>query len=219
MSWNRWILQWVPFWNVPNNFFNSDEALLDDKQRPRDQYWFRLQPWRQSEKSSLNTTEYLKIYWWIEANKWQFYQIPFAFNNIGKLNLTQTYRYSAEQYEKWMASVKIWKTSWAVKNKHLVIPKTWLYVINYSVRFAFPSWASFSADPKCMASIDKVENWVYDWLDVVQWHLLFVDYAKFWNTIVEYLKWWTELVLYWYISTTSNYKCLFRWCIEIMQVA
>ena len=70
-----------------------------------------------------------------------------------------------------------------------------------------------------MASIDKVENWVYDWLDVVQWHLLFVDHAKFWNTIVEYLKWWTELVLYWYVSTNSNYKCLFRWCIEIMQVA
>ena len=31
-------LKWIPFWN----YANSDDDKLRDKDRPRDQFWFRL---------------------------------------------------------------------------------------------------------------------------------------------------------------------------------
>ena len=39
--------QWDAYWN---NFNNWDEALLSDSNRPRDEFWFRIKPWMQSDK-------------------------------------------------------------------------------------------------------------------------------------------------------------------------
>lgn len=225
MTWNENITHWIWFWvaNPTQNYANSDEMLLDDRNRPRDEYWFRLRPWRQMGKndyraSNSGITEYLEIFWWVEWSKNSTVVIPFAFDNTGKLTLTSTYSYPAEQYEKWMKSTKIWKTSWAVKNRCLVIPTTWLYVISYMVNFTFPSWASRSTDPKCIVQLSTIIDWVEDWLDSAWWYCIATS-NKVGHTIIKYLEWGTMLTLMGYYSTSTSYKCLFRGQIEIMQVS
>lgn len=226
MTWNEDITHWIWFWvaNPTQNYANSDEMLLDDRNRPRDQYWFRLQPWRQMSKNDYRQannaiTEYLEIYGWKEWNKNSTIVIPFAFDNTGKLSLASTYPYTADKYESWMKSTKIWKTSWDVKNWHLVIPTTWLYVITYLINFTFPSGSSFSSEPKLLAQLNKIENWEEDWLDNTSWHWIFTSSTKIWHTLIKYLNWGTELALMWYYTTTTSYQCLLRWQIQIMQVS
>ena len=226
MTWNNWIIHWQWFWAIPTaqNYANSDERLLDDKNRPRDQYWFRLQPWRQMGKNDYRQannaiTEYLKIYWWKETSKNTDTEIPLAFDNTGKLDLTQTYNNTAEWYEKYMKSTKIWKTSWGVKNWHLVVPETALYTISYKIRFDFPSGSSISAAPNWLVKLNNIDNWYSDQIDSAAWSIMFIYWTIIWHTCIEYLKWWTELQLKGYYSTSTSYQCLLRWTIEIMQVS
>ena len=45
--------QWDAYWN---NFNNWDEALLSDSNRPRDEFWFRIKPWIQTEQQDWRTS-------------------------------------------------------------------------------------------------------------------------------------------------------------------
>jgi hypothetical protein len=226
MTWNNWIIHWEWFWvaEPTQNFANSDEKLLDDRNRPRDQYWFRLQPWRQMGKndyrqSNRSITEFLKICWWIETSKTVDTIIPLAFDNTDKLTLTQTYSSSASELEKYMKSIKVWKTSWDVKNWNLGIPKTWLYAISYKIRFDFPSWSSISAAPNWLVKLYNIQNNLATQIDSAVWSITFIYWTIIWHSSIQYLEWWTELQLRWYYSTSTSYKCLLRWTIEIMQVS
>lgn len=218
-------------------YFNTDEALLDDKDRPRDQYWFKILPWRQMDKWRLRNTnkslvDYFSICWWkevtgIAAADMNFYtsvKIPLYTNNKWKYKLTWTYPspFTEDYLESISITEKIWDSNWKNDNWRVYIPNTWVYMIQYQMEFIWQSWTSTptaTSAPKLHSQLEWYwTNWELLWAleNADWWWIVNPDNVRSIN--LNYLEKWQSIWLA-AIHSRDWIKCFCRWCIKIQKLS
>lgn len=142
-----------------NNFNNGDEALFNDASLPRDSYWFKIQPWMQTDKNDWRASnswiwlQQIIIKWWVKVpwtEDWQelapkttnfkkeYTSSDFSFLEWYTTAMWQVLSASAwaeerKAEEEWMCPV--WVQGWDV-----VINQSWSYIIQAYCDFSYPSW-------------------------------------------------------------------------------
>lgn len=217
-------------------YFNTDESLLDDKERPRDEYWFRLEPGRQMDKwklrnSNKSLVDYFSICWWKEVT-WTTtadmrsstaVKIPLLTNNRWKFTMTETYPYSEEQLEWYAKTIKMWDSSWWNKEWRVYIPETWIYMIQYFVQFIWIDWTtmptSATESPKLMVQLDAYEaDWRPAWpADYIYWWWLVQPDVLVWLNLNACWKW--ESLWLSALHSRNWTKAFCFWCIKIQKLS
>ena len=175
------------FWN---DFNNGDEALFQDANRPRDNDKFRIRPWLQSDKwdwrgANKNTSLCQLIIKWGSTVPWTSdwtslkWAIPVLkptwtasdLSNIG-------FSWATSELLEWLkedrygnpyVALREWnityETAWSTETKswqYMEIFESWLYVVQVTWQFVFPSWysSSTSYQYKYRVGITAEINWV-----------------------------------------------------------
>lgn len=229
MSWNNNIIHWQWFWvdnptqNYPTypNYANSDDIYLDDRTRPRDEYWFRLQPWRQMDKwdfkyTMKNYLPQISAVWGKEiswANVLQDTLIPVW---LGTTELEwlpySTYNTSLQAVLWWW---KWWYTQWNLNWKlsndwWIIIPQAWSYLLEfYSEVYLDPNiWQT-----TCMISLIK---WLGALSRETKVTVSIPDYLSK-VTILDF-KPWDTVYIWWAHASASWKKWLYVWGITIFKL-
>lgn len=116
MTWNKNIIHWQWFWHIgaPSvpNYANSDDSKLEDKYRPRDEYWFRLQNNQDNPLSTkldyLNLERYLDTSW-----SWLSYQ---------EVNFNKD--------DTWTVIIDKWNSAVLNNDWFVTIARSWMYFIS-----------------------------------------------------------------------------------------
>lgn len=218
MSWNKWL---VEFWNN-NNYVNSDEARLDDATRPRDKFWFRLQPWRQMDKwdmksSIKNYLPQVSAVWWKEitwANTLVDTMIPLWLwaTALQWLPYT-TYNTSLQAILwEWIWGYTEWNLPWKIDDKWwIIIPSAWSYLIEfYSEIYLDPNiWQT-----TCMITLFK---WNEPRSRETKVNVSIPDFLSK-ITILDF-KAWDTVYLWWTHASASWKKALYIWGITIFKLS
>lgn len=157
-----------------NDFNNWDEALFQDAERPRDNDKFKIKPWMQSGKwdfrSSNKNTDLSQIVvkWWSNVpwtsdwnslnrtiptlkEKWtasEFESIgfPSAYMNSAILEALQEAKANNPYVavKSWTIKYISWGNETSMNWQYLEVLKSWLYIVQASWQFWFPSGYSSS---------------------------------------------------------------------------
>lgn len=207
---------------IEENYINPDEALLQDKSRPRDEYWFKVRHWMNTEKVEFTTwvknfySDQLTAIWGSEIAgnlSWVPTPIPLWkwtswYDNLPFSNYWLTYEYVKEV--KWPSYTR-WSTIWNYKDWCIVIPKTWTYIIKYysEVFFAADQWTV-----EFMVALTNWKGWMYDYQSKT--NASNPDNAG-WMTIQDFKEW--ELLWLGGIHASSSWKkALYMWTIIIVRL-
>lgn len=221
--------QWDSYWN---NFNNWDEAKLSDSTRPRDEFWFRIKPWMQSDKWDwrwANKNRYLDYcvnQWWVEKQweapaNWTPVTVPLYFDNTGKFSVTWTYDLTTDYWEsisKWEIIGSLW---WQQKDWRLVIPETWNYMVQYYVEYNRQHWTTttYATAPKLYTAPTYYDTkWNYKWiLDAKAWWGIINPDLNEWLSIQMLDKWYSI----WLICYNGRdwVKAFCRWCIKLLKLS
>ena len=237
MTWNENITHWIWFWvaNPTQNYANSDEVLLDDRNRPRDEYGFRLQPWRQMDKfnfrdSNKDVLEYLYMPWgkeitWTTAANMSSYtavNIPLYMDNTRRFKADNwsVYYYTEEDLEDIYKWEKFWKVFWDADNWYVVVPQTWIYMIQYFVQFNWQQWTSTSYNnaPKLFAQLTYTSpKWEKKYLEYIYWWWVvnpdFLSGINV-NMLDKWYKIWLDA-----LHSRNNTKAFCAWWIKILKLS
>ena len=219
-----------------NNFNNWDEAKLSDSTRPRDEFWFKIKPWMQSDKwdfRSSNKNIYLDqcvVRWartvtWNDTyyndNTWALISLytdlkwntniwTFTHKTAG-WNVTYT-----DDIIQQLETYKIWSLSWQCKDWKLIIPESWSYFINYYVEFLYDANHNVSSSYKNLAYLYTNAKWWWPYA-IAHDHQFTYEDNCWWVTIQD-LKQWEELSLWvMHNQTWTQYLCV--WTIIIMKLS
>lgn len=135
-----------------NNFNNWDEALLSDSNRPRDEFWFKVKPWMQSDKWD-----------WRSSNK--------------NINLQQAI-YKSAVLSPWLAwwatampDIPVFKTNYTASDFSSLDWYVWATGITYSAwDIAWDRKAELFGSTKTIIEdwntiiVPQVATWVQDWM-------------------------------------------------------
>lgn len=221
-SWNREI---PIFWN----YVNSDEEKLDDFSRPRDRYWFRMQPWSQMEKfdwKSSNKNIYLSQYivkWALIVPqsatitykyaylKESYTASDFSFMNWYVLYWNQTiwWDYISKVVEDRKSEI-FWSPSVKLSNGNAVITKSWTYIIQAYCDFFFPSWYNPSSSYQykeyvSLVSKEKESDEFTPWVRTQSRCCWSIDWVT--ANYVWWLEEWTILNTWFLHTFSSNTLC------------
>ena len=218
-----------------NNFNNWDEAKLSDSTRPRDEFWFKIQPWVQSSKWNLRSSnkwlvEYFSVCWWIEItwiaqasmNYSTSVTIPLYTDCSWKFTASQNYPYTMDQEESMCNTEKIGSLGWGVKNWRVYIPADWIYFIQYQCEFLWQSSVTTpdtSASPKLHLQLTYFDTkwnkvWPLDNTDV--WWIVNPDSLS-WVSL-QALKWWESIwidAIHW----RNWIKSFCRWILKVQKLS
>lgn len=216
-------------------YFNTDEALLDDKDRPRDQYWFKILPWRQMDKFKLRNAnkslvDYFSICWWKEVTgvttanmkSSTAVKIPLLTDNKWQFTTTETYPYTKDQLEGMCKTEKIWDSSWLNKDWIVYVPDAWIYFIQYIVEFHWINGTtmptSASQSPKLMTQLDYYKNWKYAWqVEIDYWWWLVQPDRIVWTDLDYFDKW--DAVWISALHSRNWTKAFCRWILKIQKLS
>ena len=163
-----------------NNFNNWDEAKLSDSTRPRDEFWFRIKPWMQSDKwdfRSANKNTYMTQYQvkWVTRVGWSttwdlLYQYPtvfqesFTMDDLSDLvwyqnwNMTTVYNtFDANYIQNIFIPFLKWDSVWSpnikITDNNIEIAKNWTYIVYMYANFLYPYPHDTSLCEKLFVSI------------------------------------------------------------------
>ena len=220
-----------------NNFNNGDEALFNDASRPRDSYWFKMQPWMQSDKwdqRDVNKNIYLDqcIVRWARKITWnstRYYsydtdQINLYTDLKWKINIwtytqywwrTLTSAYIEDNYETYIK----WNLWWTCKNWRLVIPTSWSYFINYYVEFLYSSSHNVSQSYKNLTLLNSYgKDWVYKWVYHQRSMPRLNAQDNCWSTTIQDLEQW-EIIWLSAMHSKDNEETLVAWTLIVIKLS
>ena len=218
-----------------NNFNNWDEAKLSDANRPRDQFWLRINPWKQMDKwdyrwSNKNLLEYFVVQWGIEItgiaqaqmNYLTSVNIPLNKDNKWRFSYTGNYYYTIEQFEEISGSETTGSIRWLVKDWRVYIPEDWNYLIQYLVEFNWQQWTTTDTAtqaPKLHAQpcyFNKKWEKVWPFTNTDRWWIMNPDICE-WLTL-QYLKTWESIsidAIHW----RNWVKAFCRGCVKLLKLS
>lgn len=168
-------------------FYNTDEELFQDSNRPRDEFWIKIKPWIQTEKldwRGANKNIFMSSYivkWAVVAQRTADGQA--LVNNVAYLkkkyeksdfSFITDFGYNYDQigdFVKWNeAQGEIWDAFVDVEDGEVVIRKRWTYIIQAYSDFLYPAWydSSVSYQYKEFVTMGVRDNKTDPYLRAVQ---------------------------------------------------
>lgn len=115
MTWNKNIIHWQWFWQIGThgvpNYANSDDSKLEDRERPRDEYWFRVQ------NNSTNTSTLLDTF-----NAERYLDTSWSWLTYQSIKFTP--------WTVWTHIENNWNSALLNNDWHIVIARNWTYIIS-----------------------------------------------------------------------------------------
>lgn len=147
---------------IEENYINPDEALLQDKNRPRDEYWFKVRHWMNTEQQDWRTANKnidfkqclakglvsLPATWWV-SDTLAYFKDSYTESDLAFVTSFIPRRPDANTHpiSWWQSKLKAQKRwdSWVnFKNWNIEITKTGSYIIQFWCMFQFPDWYTSS---------------------------------------------------------------------------
>ena len=125
----------IPFWN----YVNSDESLLNDRERPRDQFWFKLD-WENSWNIDL-TKKF--------SNKQSFFKVERYLNIAWPVTSYQDIPFNKEESSQGVKSEQYWNIASLNSDWYIEIKHSWIYQI-------------------CVVA-QYLKDWAWTWASLYNW--------------------------------------------------
>lgn len=204
-------------------YVNSDEQKLDDFLRPRDKFWFRLKPWKQTDKldyrdSIKNYLEWICAVWWKEIqwrSDWLVDTIIPLWLRDDALSWLPLSTYN-KKLEDILWEWRWWYVNWILKwkidsNWWIIIPSSWTYMVYF--------YSEVSFDPNIWQTSYMVT--------LLKWNEPHSRDSKVnatnpdtaWRTIVMDFKAWDVLYLWGSHASASWKKALYLWGISMYKLS
>jgi len=170
----------IPFWN----YANPDDDKLIDKDRPRDQFWFRLDKY-DSRVNNWWKLDFLSVERYLDTS-WSW--LSFQEININK-------------NDPWTKINKLWESITLNNDGYITIWRNWTYLITTSAQnikdwqfvvarlYEWPIWWYVRKQ-------EEKDDWIYKpHMNLSVASLSFVTYLNKWDVLVPlcWTKWWVWL--------------------------
>ena len=210
---------------IEENYINPDEALLQDKNRPRDEYWFKIRHW-------MNTD---RIDFWISVKNFYLDQITAIWGKeitwvsgsliddvIPLRNWTSWYSQlplsnywlSQKLVEEMKGSTYIkWNLKWKINEEGwIIVPSSWTYLIDFYAEVYFDPNQWQTSFMVSLLNDDKIPYARESKVNATN-----PDVA--WKITLQDLEEWSILYLWWKHASASWKKALYLWTLTIVKLS
>lgn len=210
---------------IEENYINPDEALLQDRNRPRDEYWFKIRHWMNTDRLDFWTSvknfylDQMTAIWGKEITwvSWNLVDDVIPLRNwtnwYSQLPLS-TYGLSQKLVEEMKGSTYIkWNLKWKINEEGwIIVPSSWTYLIDFysEVYFDPNQWqTSFMVS---LLNEDKIPYARESKVNATN-----PDVAG--KITLQDLEEWSILYLWWKHASASWKKALYLWTLTIVKLS